>query len=102
MKVGDGTNTWSGLSFAYPTAPVTTTAILAASSWSNKSYSFEGTYPNAEYDLSISINGDSCTSEQCKAWDLAIIKGSPTTNKIKAMGTIPTIDIPIVITYRKK
>lgn len=82
--------------------PTIATITLAASSWSNGSYSLEATYPNKSYDLDIEINGDSCTSAQCSAWDAAQIKGSPTKNVIKALGTVPTIDIPIVIKYTMK
>lgn len=82
--------------------PVTVTATLSAASWTNQTYSFESTYPNATYDITVEIDGDSCTSEQCEAWDAAAIKGSSTTNKIKAFGTVPTIDIPIVLVYTKK
>ncbi len=78
------------------------TSTLLAASWSNASYSFETSYPNASYDLMIEINGDSCTADQCKAWDAAQIKGSPTKNSIKAMGTVPTINIPIIIKYTAK
>lgn len=102
MKVGDGTKTWSNLPVSYYAKPVIATTTLLANSWSNGLYSFESSYPHDKYNLTVSINGDSCTVAQCKAWDSANIKGSPTTNKIKAMGTVPTIDIPVVITYTKK
>lgn len=82
--------------------PTIATKTLVASSWSNGSYSLESVYPNTSYDLDIEINGDSCTTAQCDAWDLARIKGSPTKNIIKALGTVPTIDIPVVIKYTMK
>lgn len=82
--------------------PTTATATLSAASWTNQTYSFESVYPNATYDLVVNINGDSCTSAQYEAWCAAAIQGSPTTNILKAFGTVPTIDIPIVIEYQNK
>lgn len=82
--------------------PVIVTTNLVATSWSGTTYSLEKSYPNASYDLDVDINGDSCTAAQCKAWDAAQLKGSPTKNVLKAMGTVPTINIPIVIRYTKK
>lgn len=82
--------------------PVIATATLAAASWSNASYSFESTYPVATYNLVIELNGDTCTAAQREAWDSAAIQGSPTTNKIKAFGDVPTVDLPIVIYHTKK
>ena len=35
--------------------------------------------------------------EQLKAWNSAQIVGSSTTNSCKALGDVPTIDIPIII-----
>lgn len=102
MKVGDGTKTWQQLASAYPAKSTRVQATLSATSWTNQIYSFESTYPNATYDITVEIDGDSCTSEQCEAWDAAAIKGSPTTNKIQAFGIVPTVDIPIVLVYTKK
>ena len=70
---------------------------IYATGWSNKTYSFEGTYPFSTYDISIELNGDSCTAEQMNAWSDAKILGSATSNKIKAMGTVPTINIPVIV-----
>ena len=77
-------------------------ATLAASSWSEGVYSFEGMFHNEEYNLEIAVNGDSITTEQLEAFNGAQIVGSATTNIVKALGTIPTIDIPIIITAVKK
>lgn len=102
MKVGDGAKTWSALKSAYPTKPAMATTTLAADSWANQLYSFESIYPNTSYDIAVEIDGDSCTLAQCEAWDAAVVKGSPTKNVIKAFGTVPTVDIPVVIVYTKK
>ena len=77
--------------------PTISTSTMSASGWSDGVYSFESIYPVATYDIEIEINGDNCTSEQLKAWSSAQIVGSSTTNSCKAMGDIPTIDIPITI-----
>ena len=65
-------------------------------------YSFENIYPVATYDIEVEIDGDSCTAEQLKAWNSAQIVGSSTTNSCKALGDVPTIDIPIIIKAVKK
>ena len=77
--------------------PTISTSTMSASGWSSGVYSFESTYPHAEYDIEIEINGDNCTSDQLKAWSGAQLVGSATSNSCKAMGDIPTIDIPIII-----
>lgn len=70
---------------------------IYASGWSNNTYSFESTYPFATYDISIELNGDSCTAAQMNAWSDAKVLGSATSNKIKAMGTVPTVNIPVIV-----
>ena len=82
--------------------PKTATATLAVASWSNGVYSFESSYPVATYDIEIEPNGDSCTAAQLAAWSKAQIVGSATKNQIKALGTVPTVAIPVMIRYMKK
>lgn len=81
-----------------------TTATLAAASWSNAGvYSaLQTNYPAASYDLEIEPNGDSITTAQMEAWSAAQMVGSATTNTIKALGTVPTVDIPIILKYTPK
>lgn len=74
-----------------------TTTVLASASWSENIYSFEGTFPNANYDIFVEINGDICTDDQISAFSSAQLVGSPTSNIIKALGTVPEIDIPVVV-----
>jgi hypothetical protein len=76
-------------------------ATLAASGWSNKTYSFESQYPVANYDITIAI-GNSATVSQYKAFGKAQIVGSIDSNVIKALGTVPIIDIPVMIKVVKK
>lgn len=70
---------------------------LAGTSWSSGTYSFESTYPNSKYDLSISVSS-TATSTQFDAFTKAKIGSSSTSNTIKALGTVPTsTDIPIIL-----
>ena len=82
--------------------PTITTGTLTASKWSNKSYSFEATYPSTSYDLEIAPDGDSITETQLTAWDKARILSRGSSNSIKAIGDVPTINIPIIIKVVKK
>lgn len=79
---------------------ITAAVTMAASSWSNGEYSFESSYPVANYDLEISPNGDSITSDQMESWNNAQIVGSAVANKAISKGTVPVIDIPIIVIFR--
>lgn len=80
-----------------------TTYTLTASGWSGSTYSgLQTTYPSASYDIEIEPNGDSCTEAQLSAWSAAKMVGSATTNVLKAVGTVPTVDIPIIVKYTPK
>ena len=85
----DGT-TITGLTTKY----LTTT--LAVANWSNKTYSFETTYPNSQYDITVSVAPTATTTEY-DAFSNAKICGDATQNIIKAIGTVPTIAIPVII-----
>ena len=78
--------------------PTITTTTLLASNWDStaKTYSFETGYPNASYDIEISLDS-TATSEQAEAFNGAQIVGSATSNIIKAYGDFPTVDIPVII-----
>ena len=83
--------------------PTTTSVILTAANWStaDNTYSFETDYPSDSYNISVDIDGDNCTESQLKAWYDAKPLGS-STNKINAKGTIPTMDIPVILTVTPK
>ena len=49
------------------------------------------------YDIEIDFDYDNGTSEQYEAYGAAQLGGSSSSNKVKAMGDVPTIDIPIVV-----
>ena len=76
---------------------------LLASNWDStaKIYSFEADYPSASYDIEVSLDGDNATNEQLNAWIVAKMLSS-SSNKIIAKGTIPTIDIPIILVVKPK
>ena len=78
--------------------PTITTTTLLASNWDStaKTYSFETGYPNASYDIEISLDS-TATAEQAEAFNGAQIVGSATSNIIKAYGDVPTVDIPIIL-----
>lgn len=70
---------------------------MHASGWEDGVYSFEGSYPSNQYDLTIEIDGDRCTDDEFEAWNDAQIIGSATTNSCRSFGYYPDIDIPIII-----
>lgn len=77
------------------------TRTLSASGWSNGVYDLSSVYPNNEYDIQVTP----CTlttSAQLKAWSLARPIGSATANTITALGTVPTIDITVMVVATKK
>lgn len=73
-----------------------TTGTLAAASWNGSTYSFESTYPNANYDVEIEP-GSTATVAQLSAWTRAKLVGSASSNVVTAVGEVPTVDIPIII-----
>lgn len=89
---------------AYELGKITPTAsayTMTSSGWSNGTYSFEATYPVASNNISIELAG-TATDAQIKAWTNAKILGSATANAAVAKGTVPTIDLPIIITVMPK
>ena len=81
--------------------PTIATDTLSASGWSNKTYSFELQYPNSTYDIEIEP-GSSCTEAQLSAWTRAKLVGNATQNVVKAVGEVPTVNIPIIIKVVRK
>lgn len=110
-KLNSSTNSTSNTEAATPSAvkaamdkanaaqvkPTYTVSNLIASSWGQGgTYDFESSYPNATYDLEISPSSN-CTKEQYEAFCNAMIIGNDSTNIIKALGEVPTVNIPIKI-----
>lgn len=77
-------------------ASVILPTALFASGWSGMTYSFESDYPFNKYDLEIALD-NTATLAELSAFNGAQIVGSANTNIVKAYGTVPTIDIPIVL-----
>ena len=79
-----------------------TEVTLEATSWSGQTYSLEATYPSATYDIEIELSGNA-TKEIAKVWGKVIPVPSPDgKNIIKALGTVPSINIPIRVKAVKK
>jgi hypothetical protein len=72
------------------------TEDMLATGWNNSEYSFEAEFPVASYDIEIEPAG-TITSAQLKVWQKANIVGSATSNVVTAIGTVPTINIPIMV-----
>lgn len=83
--------------------PVVTLQTMTAASWNKtaKTYSFEGTYPAAKYDIEIEPDA-SCTDAQLEAWTAAQIVGSASSNIVTARGEVPSVNIPIIMEVRTK
>lgn len=77
------------------------TKMLAVDNWQEGVYSFEEEYPSANYDVSLELSSE-CTTEQIYAFGDALIVGNIETNSCIAKGTVPTIDIPVVLKVVKK
>ena len=73
-----------------------TIKYMYANKWTTDTYSFEEDYPNGHYNIEIALN-NTATAEQADAFNKAKIVGSATTNVVKAYGTIPTVNIPIIV-----
>lgn len=82
-------------------ASLTVLTDLYASGWSGTTYSFEEDYPFNEYDLEMALD-NTATLEELTAFNEAQIVGSAETNIIKAYGTVPSVDIPIVLKAVRK
>ena len=84
--------------------PTQVKMTLLSSGWDSNTntYSFETTYPSATYDISLEPNGATITEAQFEAWSQAQILGNPDSNVIKSLGSVPTVDIPIVLTVTEK
>lgn len=70
--------------------------IILASGWSNGVYSFESLFPNEYTDIEIELDS-TATSEQLDAWSSAKVTAVFGTNTMKALGDVPTVDIPVIV-----
>lgn len=79
-----------------------TEATLAAAYWSGNTYSLESSlFPSSTYNLTVSV-GPTATAAQYDAFSKAKICGSATSNVLTALGTVPTVNIPIIIKAVRK
>lgn len=79
-----------------------TEVTLTSTSWSGQTYSLEATYPSRTYDIEIELSGNA-TKDIAKVWGKAIPVESPDgKNIIKALGTVPTVNIPVRVKAVKK
>lgn len=69
---------------------------MLASSWNGSSYSLESQYPFTSYNIQIRPSA-SMTSSQLAAFSKAKLVGSISANTVTALGTVPSIDIPVTI-----
>lgn len=77
------------------------TTSLTATKWTSDGvYDFTDIYPSNQYNIEISLDS-TATNAQYSAYANAKMVGSSTTNQLKAFGLVPTIDIPVFITYYK-
>ena len=76
-------------------------AIMLASNWVGNEYSFEADYPHARYNIEVSV-ANTATVDQFDAAGKARIGSSATSNIFKALGDVPTVDIPVVVKAVKK
>lgn len=68
---------------------------LLSGSWSGQTYSLEGSYPSSKYDIEVELSGNA-TKEIAKAWGKIIpVPDTSGRNIIKALGTVPSINIPV-------
>lgn len=74
---------------------------LAASSWSGRTYSLESAYPSTNYDISVSV-APSATTSQYDAFSKAKICGSTSSNVLTALGTVPTVNILVIVKAVRK
>ncbi len=69
---------------------------ILASNWSDGVYSFENDFSPVNFDIEIELDS-TATSEQLEAWSNAKVTSVYNTNKMKALGDVPTVDIPVIV-----
>lgn len=69
---------------------------ILASGWSNGVYSFESSLPHQYVDIEIELDS-TATEAQVEAWSNAKPTAVFGTNTMKALGDVPTVDIPVIV-----
>lgn len=80
-----------------PGRVVWTSYTIEANGWDDGEYSFENTYPYTRYDISGIVTAENATDAQRAAWANADCGGYESENVIVAHGTVPAIDIPVML-----
>ena len=70
--------------------------VMSADKWIDDKYSFEDVYPNADYDMTVEVSGNA-TEEQFEAFGEAKVCAVMGSNAVKAIGEVPTMDIPVIL-----
>ena len=83
-------------SFSNFYTPVFIQKDISAAAWSDGVYSFESDFPNANYDIEIELDS-TATESQVEAWSSAKVTSVFGTNTMKALGDVPTVDIPVIV-----
>ena len=76
---------------------VWTAFTILANGWDEGEYSLENTYPYTRYDISGIVTAENATEAQRTAWREADCGGYESENVIVAHGTVPEIDIPVML-----
>ena len=69
---------------------------ILTSGWSSGVYSFESAFPSATCDIEIELDS-TATESQVEAWSGAKPTAVFNTNTMKALGDVPTVDIPVIV-----
>ena len=69
---------------------------ILTSGWSSGVYSFESDFPSATCDIEIELDS-TATESQVEAWSSAKPTAVFGTNTMKALGDVPTVDIPVIV-----
>ena len=84
--------------------PTTETYTLLAENWEQDEadghiwyYDLEDDYPSATKQIDMYLNDDTASLLQRDAYVDAIMYGSSSSNIITASGTVPSVDLPVIL-----
>lgn len=80
----------------YHYSPTFSQYTVLTSGWSNGVYSFEEHFPSTDYDIEVELDS-TATESQVEAWSNAKVTSVFGTNTMKALGDVPTVDIPVIV-----
>ena len=93
---GTGVTTMHALQSNLKIPGVYVTYVMQATNWANDTYSFEKDYARTKYNLEVGL-APTATDEQRAVFAMACIVGAHDRNIVKALGAIPSIDIPVIL-----